>query len=705
MTRLQRRNNSSCDCGKTTKESRSFVTKNKTYETRSGVQKNQEAAFNGCPKKLSANTLNLRGRVYIKKMDGPLVTLPVRNGKINGEKVKLLKSSKICSKNSKNVVSNGDTKILDSSFEKIITANLKVDFIDINGSILQKEDSTISNGIPNEFVVKTLNETNKETKIQNGDFVNNSNDVDVLLNGNDNCLSPKEIKTEIVSNVATKTCVNNEMNGYYEPDEIKELDTTCINSETVVKRDKIGRKNKRTRFELFIKESCENLGLGILTDKRTRKAPISYSPDTERKIKLQDCTVVEPQSPIQCLTKKGLPFKKKGRKPRPKGPIKHYLDVYVKNKSTTGPEQEQNFECKGSVKTETEQLKQDVVTVKETLSQVVESYNQTDKKTVQSIDIQKDHLPSASSDVEDVDLPFQKLCPKPVDKKRKKKDKKVGGIKKRKTVNKLEAEEYSSPIVFVLGYRVNMGDKEMLVQFENGTSNWIPYSDKEFDISEMKDFYRHTDQEPSVVNRLGYRTLFPSSSSSDNELYTTTNSSESELSSVQLSEESDCDDVFFRTVPSLACQLPLKGLKPSSSPGLLSYTEVNSKMLSEGDLNELCNYVMSSKHAKLYPFELSQEVVIKVDDEFVSIFLKCFNHSKEHLKRKESFNMKTCEKLINVLEDCSVNINCKVVVISGIEDYFSSNSVFEKLLKKTAALEGRKYEEDVSMLRYNNDLR
>jgi len=41
-----------------------------------------------------------------------------------------------------------------------------------------------------------------------------------------------------------------------------------------------------------------------------------------------------------------------------------------------------------------------------------------------------------------------------------------------------------------------------------------------------------------------------------------------------------------------------------------------------------------------------------------------------------------------------------VVVVYGIEEYFASPVIFQKLLKKTSALEGKKYDGDISMLRY-----
>ena len=134
MTRLQRRN-SSCNCGKTTKESNSFVTKNKTYETRSGVQRKQDGS-NGCQKNLPVNTLNLRGKVYLKKMDGPVVSLPLRNGqKMNGSPTRPgIKSSttKICKKKCLKSNKNGHTnELINDSLKEIISTKLQVDFIDI----------------------------------------------------------------------------------------------------------------------------------------------------------------------------------------------------------------------------------------------------------------------------------------------------------------------------------------------------------------------------------------------------------------------------------------------------------------------------------------------------------------------------------------------------------------------------------------------
>ena len=682
MTRLQRRN-SSCNCGKTTKESNSFVTKNKTYETRSGVQRKQEGS-NGCQKNLPVNTLNLRGKVYLKKMDGPVVSLPIRNGqKMNGTTtIPVIKSSiaKICKKKCVKNDKNGDTKeLIDGSLKEIISAKLQVEFIDIETN-LKKEDTAISNEIltTKELLVKSL--TTNQDKIKNGVFLE--------INGDTPCekeLIVEKIKNDIVSNEDEPFKNGEVINGFQNIDD-KQNDVS-FEQTTKKKRKTVKR---RTAFELFIKDSCENIGKSVLKDKRARRVPCSFSPESPRKlketlnpdeqtlIKVEDnqhsdeLTLIKVED-IQCsqpvLTKKGLPFKKKGRKPKPKGPIEHYLDVYVKNKEKSCLSKDSSLVIESDIgSNKNNQLDEAKLGIENN-----ESSNETPKQNKVYKNI---ILPICNA------TPFRNRHP---DLKRKKHEKK-SSLKKQKTVDKLNTEEFSSPIIFILGYRINRGQKEMLVQFENGTSNWINYSKHEFDVAKIKEFYEHSDQALSTVNRLGYKTFFPTISVSS------LNSDDSDLSS---GDESDSNEVFFRS-PSLSDSFGINLLQLTDKMPI-DVCNIKADAL-EPDLSNLCNFVMSSKHVKLYPSEKNQEFMVKHDGVFVNIFLKgCLLKDQ---KKNDSLNQMSCEKLITTLEDCAVDSDCGVAVIYGIEDFFASNSIFEKLLKKTSALEGKKYEGDISMLRY-----
>lgn len=682
MTRLQRRN-SSCNCGKTTKESNSFVTKNKTYETRSGVQRKQEGS-NGCQKNLPVNTLNLRGKVFLKKMDVPVINLPIRNGKLNGTTIPSIKSSttKICKKKCVKNDTNGVTNelIIDDSLKDIISAKLQVGFADIKKN-LQKEDTAISDKIlaTKELLVKSL--TTDSDKIKDG----------MLVNGN---FSPEnQLKTEKIQSDITETVSNREQqensNGFH-PDDEDDEQNGHVSCE---KAQKIKRK-KRTAFELFIKDTCENIGMGVLTDKRTRRAPCSYSPDSPRKLNVsldlndqtsikvevevdqendkQTLIKVEDMQPL--LTKKGLPFKRKGRKPKPKGPIEHYLDVFVRNKEKSSlPNANAPLVVENDInaeKTVCVEKSNELTEENKILCNLDETYKP--KKIYKKI-----FLPICNA------TPFRNRYQKYMKKTQQKKQ----FLKNQKTVDKLNTEEFPSPIIFVLGYRSNRGKKEMLVQFENGTSNWINYSEHEFNVSKMKEFYEHSEQDLSTVNRIGYKSLFPSVSAC------TTSEDESELSS---GDESDSSEVFFRSPPSSLNTskmdiLQLKEVFP------IETCTIEDDML-EPDVGKLCSFVMSSNCLKLYPSEQNQEFLVKHDDSFVNIFLR--RKSNKDQKKTDCVNQKCCEKLINTLEDCTVDENCGVVVIHGIEEFFASNQVFEKLLKKSYALEGQKYEEDISTLRY-----
>jgi len=492
-----------------------------------------------------------------------------------------------------------------------------------------------------------------------------------LLNGEE-----IKVKEEIVSNGNIE---NTENNLNLKCHQYENLD---LENDEDVKQPKKKRLKRRTAFEIFMNNTIDLSGMTV---KRTRKAPSSFSPESPRKVKSND---VPPQAqqiklpvdepvpykPVIQLTKKGLPFKKKGRKPRPKGPVEHYLDVIVRNKLK---ENVSNSNCDDSDNKGSEIDLDSIITTKDIVDKPSE-------------EILENNPPSDSFKTKTVEQLLLPICnAKPIknryhDLKRKNIMKKQLS-KKRKTFSKMDTDEFSSPIISVLGYRTHKLKKEMLVQFENGTSNWIDYHEKEFDVTKMKEYYEHTEQSLSIIHRLGYQTFFPSSSISS--------FSDQDLSS---SDESDLDDVFFRPSPALGkkCDQLLSNKEALQSTN----KEVEMSLDSEKGLKNLCNYALSSKCSSIYPYQKMQEMFVKNDGDFVSIYLRKLNTKDQ--KKGDLVNPRCCEKVISTLEDCAVDDVCKAVIINGIEEYFASSSIFEKLLKKTPALEGKKYEEDVSMLRY-----
>ena len=519
-------------------------------------------------------------------------------------------------------------------------------------------------------IVKSLqNETNQNKEIQNGDRVEESGVNQVLLNGEE-----IKVKEEIVSNGNAENIENN-FDANCQQDENLELE----NGEDVKPKKKIKR---RTAFEIFMNNTIDLSGM---TDKRTRKAPSSFSPESPRKLKSNDVPSPAqqiklpvdqpvPYKPVLQLTKKGLPFKKKGRKPRPKGPVEHYLDVFVRNKLK---EKTSSGDCGSDEKESVKDLDsnitpQDVVEVPDKPSEEINT------ETVKSKTIERLLLPICNA--KPIKNRYHDLKRKNIMKKQL--------SKKRKTFSKMDTDEFSSPIIGVLGYRTHKSKKEMLVQFENGTSNWIDYHEKEFDVTKMKEYYEHTEQSLSVIHRLGYQTFFPSSSISS--------LSDGEDNTLLSSEESDLDDVFFRPLQGSAKKFDQ--LSSNREGAQSTNKDVEMSLESEHGLKNLCNYALSSKLNSIYPYQKMQEMFVKNDGDFVSIYLRKLNTKDQ--KKGDSVNPRCCEKIITTLEDCAVDDVCKAVIINGIEEYFASSSIFEKLLKKTPALEGKKYEEDVSMLRY-----
>ena len=83
-----------------------------------------------------------------------------------------------------------------------------------------------------------------------------------------------------------------------------------------------------------------------------------------------------------------------------------------------------------------------------------------------------------------------------------------------------------------------------------------------------------------------------------------------------------------------------------------------------------------------------------LESDHVEIILK---HKDKRSKRIRS---ETCDNLIQQLEERIRDEKCKLVVISGLEDYFSSTMDMEKLIKFPAESEKTRYDEKMANLRY-----
>lgn len=664
--------NPPCECGG--KKEKSFVVKNKVYETRSGLQRKQEVNFSECSPKFSLKRLNLRSKVYLNEMEAPIKNLPlnVSNHKKSGRKCDLSKHVK--------VVTNGTFNGKDQqSLERTIQKHNTLD---------EKEQVTLSKSIEEDNVVvkSSVSVENIINENQNGEQCYGFLNVPIKqeFDGNEN-VSVYEKEKSLTDDKCYKS-VN-----------FGNLHKNCNDDPSSSNDTQKQKRNRKTNFELFLRETCESLKIGPVTCKRKRKTPTSYtsvlSPSKEYSTELKSN-----------LTLAGVPKKKTRRKPKIKGPVHHYLDLYIKDKKmmTTSPFMNDSDCLKISnlqhddVQNNDKKFRIPSGDNKQTSHNSVNNLSHQSKEiNVDSIKVEIKNSPSPIS----TNLRFRyktfsmnngvdTIYPHnntPIISKRKIQEQKLSKQKQKKQkVEKIEACDYASSVTHVLGYRTNKATREVLVHFEDGTSNWIPYIERETDKCSLQTFFEHEDQDISVINRLGYQAVCGSvdiTTDDDNDSSTLTAFSDSSYFEDEL--ESDSDEVFFTTFPSRHTDQLSKGSK---------------NVLSDKDLNYVLEYVMSSHYVKLYPYECLQEVTSKSEEGFVHIYLRRINSNCQQ-KNIETLNLNTCEKLITELEECAFNDQCKVVVISGIEEYFAINNIFDKLLRKSAALERAKYEQDVSIIR------
>ena len=808
---------SSCDCGKTTKERGSFVTKSKIYETRSGAHRTQGDNFTVEEDDDRKKSMNGGDELLFKKMETAIVTVPPINNKsfnFRNSTINLPKSStsKACDNM---VVTNGNARsfIEDALHDIKVSKELKLDIMECNcvrSNMNLEESSKLSN---DNIIPQLEDQSEKELredkqngvygKSDNGDSdldgrrlknyrnARNSTNIftslekngsDILVNGYLNgseCMLHHNEKFDFVRevNIVGEKCGH-------------EVDDSDINFDSDMASDK---KKRKSNFEKIFDSYAE---FGCYSDKRrNRRPPESYSPEPTRRIKLE--TLFDEKSDLSISAKVK---KKTVRKPRQKGPIFHYLDLYIKNKDikekVVRQEVIEEQLIASLIKEEVVEIEeppaedissdlllesQSLCTVPDTLSStntgilktsvdtvnkycetpeiitepsniesccpMSEKVNNNIESTHKTFEIESTVTSQCSSRIPPIslELPTDNCL---ITTNTIKKTKEINNKHKKIRKEKRKLLKYDADVSRILGYRCNKGKREFLVLFHNGTSNWIIQDNNITIIPQYKDYFEHSEQELSSINRLAYLIKMNSSIEKEEVCNHEKDSPASKeqnggsiyspKSSLILSPKGS--PVVSPKGLSIICPKgsPIVDLKgPVASPkgsslvspndckvvpkldmhedvSAVNYIKSNmnnciktnlycngyNETMSKSDLNELCNYVMSSQHIKLYPFETTKEIVFKRDDEFMHIYLKNLRKSQEDLRRTDDhLNIRSCEKLIYTLEDCAVDNTCEVVVISGIEEYFALKNVFDKLLKKPAIVEGKNYEQDVSMLR------
>jgi len=754
MTRLKKPKSTSCECGNN-KEKSPFVTK--IYETRSGNTTEGQQNIN-------LNTLNLRGNIYFKKVTNTLLQVPIRESSKtlnfeNDRKIMHKKTTKSFDKN--NVEEDTARVLIGEAFNGLLTSQMKRNLLESNiirsnvnfeeitlsedcissdEAVNEKTSEYISNGIENGD--HHLDEANEKPNIQ----VNGFHDIISFEESNDN--------PDLEDSFDENNVVN-----FDEENQIPTLNesvTTGEEGEKIKKR----RKKRINKVEILL-NACVDFPTPS-TDKRDRKRPDNFSPELRRKKSRAKSEESLQQQIASNYTISGRLKKKPGRQPKYKGVIYHYLD-FCANKANINDnkEDQNNISLDENVTQETietsfdntkeilfEEIKEVGTIYDENCDSVLNSNRNSleNLETVPSIispiqDLK--HVKSPLKDAVSIKPPLspqltllrRKEKPPVIIKASKQKRWKKQPVKIKSSIpasSKCKLEFLGDKVTSILGCRTNNNQKEFLVLFENGTSNWIDVEANPINSEILEGFFHHPEQDIHNIHRLISSNIYPKvqsepeDSSDDDESMTSesdmsTYSSESDYNLIEPYPMQSIDPNLIKTSqPNLTQLLDSKPLdfKPNLSHKLdesfetvnklpentvstltlnKEYTATNSLIYNSNDLNELCNFVMSSGHVSLYPYEMTKEIVVKKDSEFVHIYLKRFN--KKNKFCDDQVNLLTCDKLIQQLEDCAVDCNCEVIVINGIEDYFAVNTIFDKLLKIQDNLE-ISCPQEISILRY-----
>ena len=238
-------------------------------------------------------------------------------------------------------------------------------------------------------------------------------------------------------------------------------------------------------------------------------------------------------------------------------------------------------------------------------------------------------------------------------KKRKGRRKKSKQKLKKKMESKTE-EETGPCIEIVLGARRNHLNNccQLLVQFEDGTSNWI--AEREFKNVDIKKsvskYFLHPDQDLSTIHRVPFNTY--------------------------------CADKA--SVPNTT---KLATTEAKTPVGTLNSSTQNQAVDKEEENTAPC---FSPQPKTVYHSRNKEIQVIKTDYVHITV-----QHNDSRCKR---IKRETCTELIEHLEDASVD-ESNVVVISGIEEYFSCMKDMQQLLTFPAECETRNYDENTVALR------
>ena len=737
MTRLQEKV-LTCECRKTKRKQSDLVTTSKVYQTRSGLLRRRGKFFKG-KKRRCLNSYDsitkFQGNGFYHKMETSIILqVPPKERTFTLNDV--IPSTKCVG----NDVAEANTCVLiENTLDNLLSSEVKKNnvhtkFLKSNTNF--KEVSPRSNNFVSNKLFPHFDVEKTNGDFQNGVFKTVQKKLNIQkLNENfddsEKRIAEGIIKFGLFQSDAPDFKIEGILPNYETDKKQVKLRSSLAEVKKYTKR--------KSQFELYI-HSLEKPG--ILTSKRKKKGKKisdlkkkqSYEKELIEAVDLEDC---------KNLDNIGVYKKKRGRKPKQKGPFLHYLDIYVKNKDKYVNDDyicDVTYDDKASIANAECNIN---------YNQLLEPSSQL---PIENIELHKqdklEHLKKENCcDILNTNKNLTNLSnvtTSPVDDNGnklliKKKRGRPKLLKKEILDNKCSLH-IDKTVDSILGYRYGKKSTEVLVLFRNGTSNWIEQDDLSKDFL-LKKFFQNKNQNFSVMNRLPYQIHATGKNRIENlveindiyELdveepvykkqfsnldlkgtpndlqFDTIHSESTENILVKIGSNAnvssfdiDQDKQAISTTPHVTniwSDEVLTMSSPSKTVEDIDHTP--NKAITIAELNDLCKYVISSSHIKLYPYELNRPIISKCDGDFMHIYLK---HVPVKLpvvlqELSDGLDLQSCTVLINLLEDCEVSDKCQVVVIGGIDEFFAHTHIFEKLLKNSASSELKSYQEDVSMLR------
>ena len=316
--------------------------------------------------------------------------------------------------------------------------------------------------------------------------------------------------------------------------------------------------------------------------------------------------------------------------------------------------------------------------------------------------------------IKDTQSEDSKLCPESIP------NKKVDG-KSNSKIGPVEEDTHmvAEDVEEVLGIKISEdGTCNVLVQFKDGTSNWMDKLQLDSIKEPLVDYFSFSSQDLSVVHRplfsiydepvenclhIDSVNLYPEDSK--------VNISKDRLEEVHTISPSSLQ-ADLGSCPENICCLPeptlqtipegpdLSVVEDSAADGMVPLVYENWSGDLKNDVFDDDNEIVRDEERCSDTLAKSNKVFISkngelevLESDFTQIVLK---HKD---KRSKRIRVETCDNLIQQLELRSTDENSSFVVIYGLEEYFASTMDMERIQKFPAHSESTRYDERITSLR------